>query len=132
MSHQWQLKIYLIISSSLLTKKKLSKNQNNIVKRITKPSQSRTPQATQSNSNFSANQSELRSVPNRRSSRNQNNEERNYRMNTLSKSGSKNVVTMDQSSDYSSQESSKMCLFEPRVFSDTQDIADELKIDAQH
>ena len=41
-------------------------------------------------------------------------------MNTLSKSGSKNVVTMDQSSDYSSQESSKMCLFEPRVFSDTQ------------
>ena len=89
MSHQWQLKIYLIISSSLLTKKKLSKNQNNIVKRITKPSQSRTPQATQSNSNFSANQSELRSVPNRRSSRNQNNEERNYRMNTLSKSGSK-------------------------------------------
>lgn len=54
-----------------------------------KPSQSRTPQATQSNSNFSANQSELRSVPNRRSSRNQNNEERNYRMNTLSKSGSK-------------------------------------------
>ena len=127
MSHQWQLKIYLIISSSLLTKKKLSKNQNNIVKRITKPSQSRTPQATQSNSNFSANQSELRSVPNRRSSRNQNNEERNYRMNTLSKSGSKNVVTMDQSSDYSSQESSKMCLFEPRVFSDTQDIADELK-----
>ena len=48
-------------------------------------------------------------------------------MNTLSKSGSKNVVTMDQSSDYSSQESSKMCLFEPRVFSDTQDIADELK-----
>lgn len=25
------------------------------------------------------------------------------------------------------QESSKMCLFEPRVFSDTQDIADELK-----
>ena len=132
MSHQWQLKIYLIISSSLLTKKKLSKNQNNIVKRITKPAQSRTPQATQSNSNFSANQSELRSVPNRRSSRNQNNEERNYRMNTLSKSGSKNVVTMDQSSDYSSQESSKMCLFEPRVFSDTQDIADELKIDAQH
>lgn len=26
-----------------------------------------------------------------------------------------------------SQESSKMCLFEPRVFSDTQDIADEQK-----
>ena len=26
-----------------------------------------------------------------------------------------------------SQEKLKMCLFEPRVFSDTQDIADELK-----
>ena len=28
---------------------------------------------------------------------------------------------------YSNYENSKMCLFEPRVFSDTQDIADELK-----
>ena len=35
---------------------------------------------------------------------------------------------MNQSSqNYATQESSKMCLFEPRVFSDTQDIADELK-----
>ena len=38
-------------------------------------------------------------------------------------------VTMNQTSQsyMSSYESSKMCLFEPRVFSDTQDIADELK-----
>ena len=38
------------------------------------------------------------------------------------------MLTMNQSSqNYATQESSKMCLFEPRVFSDTQDIADELK-----
>ena len=38
---------------------------------------------------------------------------------------------MNQASQsYAAQESSKMCLFEPRVFSDTQDIADELKTDA--
>lgn len=36
-----------------------------------------------------------------------------------------NVVSMGGSMDY--DQSSKMCLFEPRVFSDTQDIADELK-----
>lgn len=36
----------------------------------------------------------------------------------------RNVVNMNASNFH---ESSKMCLFEPRVFSDTQDIADELK-----
>ena len=45
--------------------------------------------------------------------------------NNLTSSQSQN---MNQSSqNYATQESSKMCLFEPRVFSDTQDIADELK-----
>ncbi|MBV5190188.1 cell division protein SepF [Staphylococcus chromogenes] len=38
-----------------------------------------------------------------------------------------NVVSMTQSQDAFNNGSSKMCLFEPRVFSDTQDIADELK-----
>ena len=52
-------------------------------------------------------------------------------MNNNSKNNSRNVVTMNQASQsYVAQESSKMCLFEPRVFSDTQDIADELKTDA--
>ena len=38
-------------------------------------------------------------------------EERNYRMNNNSKSNSRNVVTMNQSSQsYSTQESSKMCI----------------------
>lgn len=36
-----------------------------------------------------------------------------------------NVVSMSGNMDFT--QSSKMCLFEPRVFSDTQDIADELK-----
>lgn len=36
-----------------------------------------------------------------------------------------NVVSMGGNMDFA--QNSKMCLFEPRVFSDTQDIADELK-----
>ncbi|HCY0759663.1 TPA: cell division protein SepF [Staphylococcus aureus] len=55
-------------------------------------------------------------------------EERNNRMSNYSKNNSRNVVTMNNATpNNASQESSKMCLFEPRVFSDTQDIADELK-----
>lgn len=76
------------------------------------------------------NQNHLKTVPQKKVSRNYNTEERNYRMgNTSNKSNSKNVVTMNQSvgTGYSNNENSKMCLFEPRVFSDTQDIADELK-----
>ena len=76
------------------------------------------------------NQNHLKTVPQKKVSRNYNTEERNYRMgNTSNKSNSKNVVTMNQSAGtgYSNYENSKMCLFEPRVFSDTQDIADELK-----
>lgn len=76
------------------------------------------------------NQNHLKTVPQKKVSRNYNTEQRNYRMgNTSNKSNSKNVVTMNQtaSTDYNNYENSKMCLFEPRVFSDTQDIADELK-----
>lgn len=85
-------------------------------------------QPQQSERSYS-NQSKLKSVPQKKTSRNYNSEERNVRMNQPpSKSNSKNVVAMNQSSQsYSGNESSKMCLFEPRVFSDTQDIADELK-----
>lgn len=85
-------------------------------------------QPQQSERSYS-NQSKLKSVPQKKASRNYNSEERNVRMNQPpSKSNSKNVVTMNQSSQsYSGNESSKVCLFEPRVFSDTQDIADELK-----
>ncbi|MCQ9279038.1 cell division protein SepF [Staphylococcus borealis] len=85
-------------------------------------------QPQQSERSYS-NQSKLKSVPQKKTARNYNSEERNVRMNQPpSKSNSKNVVTMNQSSQsYSGNESSKMCLFEPRVFSDTQDIADELK-----
>ncbi|MEY8594871.1 cell division protein SepF [Staphylococcus hominis] len=76
------------------------------------------------------NQNHLKTVPQKKVSKNYNTEERNYRMgNTSNKSNSKNVVTMNQSAGtgYSNYENSKICLFEPRVFSDTQDIADELK-----
>ena len=74
-------------------------------------------------------QNAIKSVPQKSTTRKgATSEERNYRMNNNSKSNSRNVVTMNQSSqNYATQESSKMCLFEPRVFSDTQDIADELK-----
>lgn len=85
-------------------------------------------QPQQSERSYS-NQSKLKTVPLKKTTRNYNSEERNVRMNQPpSKSNGKNVVTMNQTSQgYSGYESSKMCLFEPRVFSDTQDIADELK-----
>ncbi|AKC76517.1 cell division protein SepF [Staphylococcus sp. EG-SA-6] len=85
-------------------------------------------QPQQSERSYS-NQSKLKTVPQKKTTRNYNSEERNVRMNQPpSKSNGKNVVTMNQTSQsYSGYESSKMCLFEPRVFSDTQDIADELK-----
>ena len=74
--------------------------------------------------------SAIKSVPQKSTSRyNTTSEERNYRMSNNSKSNTRNVVTMNNNvqSNYATQESSKMCLFEPRVFSDTQDIGDELK-----
>ena len=76
------------------------------------------------------NQNHLKTVPQKKVSKNYNTAARNYRMgNTSNKYNSKNVVTMNPSAGtgYSNYENSKMCLFEPRVFSDTQDIADELK-----
>jgi cell division protein sepF len=78
---------------------------------------------------FNNKQQAIKSVPQKNTLRsNTTSEERNYRMNNNSKNNSRNVVTMNQASQsYTTQESSKMCLFEPRVFSDTQDIADELK-----
>ena len=78
---------------------------------------------------FNNKQQAIKSVPQKNTLRsNTTSEERNYRMNNNSKNNSRNVVTMNQASQsYTAQESLKMCLFEPRVFSDTQDIADELK-----
>lgn len=68
----------------------------------------------------------IQSVPKRKTSRQQSTSgERNQSM--ANQNSSKNVVSMSQTQSFMEQESSKMCLFEPRVFSDTQDIADELK-----
>lgn len=77
-------------------------------------------------------QRSIQSVPKKQSSRlQQSSGERKYQMNnTSSKNNARNVVNMNnQEHDQFgfTEESSKMCLFEPRVFSDTQDIADELK-----
>lgn len=77
-------------------------------------------------------QKSIQSVPKKQSSRlQQSSGERKYQMNnTSSKNNARNVVNMnnqEQDQFGFTEESSKMCLFEPRVFSDTQDIADELK-----
>lgn len=77
-------------------------------------------------------QRSIQSVPKNQSSRlQQSSGERKYQMNnTSSKNNARNVVNMnnqEQDQFGFTEESSKMCLFEPRVFSDTQDIADELK-----
>ncbi|MDW5471923.1 cell division protein SepF [Staphylococcus equorum] len=77
-------------------------------------------------------QRSIQSVPKKQSSRlQQSSGERKYQMNnTSSKNNARNVVNMnnqEQDQFGFTEESSKMCLFEPRVFSDTQDIADELK-----
>ena len=70
-------------------------------------------------------QNAIKSVPQKSASRyTTTSEERNNRMSNYSKNNSRNVVTMNNATpNNASQESSKMCLFEPRVFSDTQDIA---------
>ncbi|MEQ6028960.1 cell division protein SepF [Staphylococcus saccharolyticus] len=92
-------------------------------------SEARSDDVSSSKSQANTKQHAIKSVPQKGTMRhNITSEERNYRMNNNSKSNSRNVVTMNQSPQtYATQESSKMCLFEPRVFSDTQDIADELK-----
>ncbi|MCG3401404.1 cell division protein SepF [Staphylococcus massiliensis] len=63
----------------------------------------------------------LQSVPKKQTSR------LNVSQQGTSNHQTRNVVNMNQDQYQNVQESSKMCLFEPRVFSDTQDIADELK-----
>lgn len=70
----------------------------------------------------------LQSVPKKQSSRNKStHNERKYQIAKESATQQGNVVSMTQTQDAFTNGSSKMCLFEPRVFSDTQDIADELK-----
>nr|WP_275432147.1 cell division protein SepF [Staphylococcus sp. ACRSN] len=86
----------------------------------------------QSNNESNERQRAIQSVPKKQSSRlNQSTGERKYQMaSNTSNNNTRNVVNMnnqEQDQFGFTQESSKMCLFEPRVFSDTQDIADELK-----
>lgn len=70
----------------------------------------------------------LQSVPKKQSSRIKSmHNERKYQIAKDPATQQGNVVSMTQTQDAFSNGSSKMCLFEPRVFSDTQDIADELK-----
>ncbi|WP_426450777.1 cell division protein SepF [Staphylococcus xylosus] len=86
----------------------------------------------QSNNGYTEKTRSIQSVPKKQSTRlQQSSGERKYQMNnSSSKNNIRNVVNMnnqEQDQFDFTQESSKMCLFEPRVFSDTQDIADELK-----
>ncbi|MGW7914843.1 cell division protein SepF [Staphylococcus xylosus] len=86
----------------------------------------------QSNNGYTEKTRLIQSVPKKQSTRlQQSSGERKYQMNnSSSKNNTRNVVNMnnqEQDQFDFTQESSKMCLFEPRVFSDTQDIADELK-----
>lgn len=86
----------------------------------------------QSNNGYTEKTRSIQSVPKKQSTRlQQSSGERKYQMNnSSSKNNTRNVVNMnnqEQNQFDFTQESSKMCLFEPRVFSDTQDIADELK-----
>ncbi|WP_436963251.1 cell division protein SepF [Staphylococcus xylosus] len=86
----------------------------------------------QSNNGYTEKTKSIQSVPKKQSTRlQQSSGERKYQMNnSSSKNNTRNVVNMnnqEQDQFDFTQESSKICLFEPRVFSDTQDIADELK-----
>ncbi|PTI46879.1 cell division protein SepF [Staphylococcus succinus] len=94
--------------------------------------QSQTNFREQPNNENIERQKSIQSVPKKQSSRlQQSSGERKYQMNNnTTKNNTRNVVNMnnqEQDNFDFAQESSKMCLFEPRVFSDTQDIADELK-----
>jgi cell division inhibitor SepF len=94
--------------------------------------QSQTNFREQPNNENIERQKSIQSVPKKQSSRlQQSSGERKYQMNNNTpKNNTRNVVNMnnqEQDNFDFAQESSKMCLFEPRVFSDTQDIADELK-----
>ena len=79
----------------------------------------------QSNHQYNERQRAIKTVPKRQTQSNRlqsSSNERKYQ--PMNESTARNVVNMNDSNLH---ESSKMCLFEPRVFSDTQDIADELK-----
>ncbi|ARJ51614.1 cell division protein SepF [Staphylococcus lutrae] len=68
----------------------------------------------------------IQSVPKRQSSRTKASQNEKQ-LHIAQKQEQGNVVNMNQTQESYDNGSSKMCLFEPRVFSDTQDIADELK-----
>lgn len=87
--------------------------------------QQKTKLADQSNAQPRA----LHSVPKKQSSRTKSTQnERRYQVASQhNEQDQGNVISMTQEQGIYQNGSSKMCLFEPRVFSDTQDIADELK-----
>lgn len=68
----------------------------------------------------------VQSVPKRQASRSKSSQN-DKQLQVAQKQEQGNVVNMSPTQDTYQNGSSKMCLFEPRVFSDTQDIADELK-----
>nr|WP_263313578.1 cell division protein SepF [Mammaliicoccus sp. Marseille-Q6498] len=98
------------------------------------PQQEQRPQE-QRNQDQGTNNQSIKSVPTQKSNttRYQSQRSRDFkkpeRKEAMSEkrtnSSQTNVVSMSGNMDFA--QSSKMCLFEPRVFSDTQDIADELK-----
>ncbi|GGI41619.1 cell division protein SepF [Mammaliicoccus stepanovicii] len=97
--------------------------------------QHRAPQQEKPQQETKTNQQSIKSVPtqNRNTTRYQSQRARDFKKperkeamtEKRTNSSQTNVVSMSGNMDFA--QSSKMCLFEPRVFSDTQDIADELK-----
>lgn len=97
--------------------------------------QRQTPQQEPSTQEKKTNQQSIKSVPTQKSNttRYQSQRSRDFKKperkedmtEKRTNSSQTNVVSMSGNMDFA--QSSKMCLFEPRVFSDTQDIADELK-----
>ncbi|MBL0846486.1 MULTISPECIES: cell division protein SepF [Mammaliicoccus] len=94
-----------------------------------------TPQQEPSTQEKKMNQQSIKSVPTQKANttRYQSQRSRDFKKperkeamtEKRTNSSQTNVVSMSGNMDFA--QSSKMCLFEPRVFSDTQDIADELK-----
>ncbi|AKS67371.1 cell division protein SepF [Staphylococcus coagulans] len=69
----------------------------------------------------------IQSVPNKRQTTRMKSSQNDKQYQVAQKQEQGNVVSMNQAQENYQSGNSKMCLFEPRVFSDTQDIADELK-----
>ncbi len=92
------------------------------------PSQSQQTSPQQNNNYYNERQRAIKTVPKRQTQgkrlQSSSNERKYHMANQTSNDSARNVVNMNAANLH---ESSKMCLFEPRVFSDTQDIADELK-----